>query len=104
MARCFGLHRSLLSDKRIGSAVQNNSQPLSPLAFQTCVRWRLDPGSDHLRHEYAIVAIRANAVAELRAGARVDIALNLAPIIFVVAHFFAIGAKRNERLELLHLR
>src|SRR5207245_5250187 len=46
--------------------------------------------------------LRADAVGELRLGVLLDVALDLLPVIPVVAHLLAVGTDRQEPLEELH--
>src|SRR5439155_21148070 len=46
--------------------------------------------------------LRADAVGELRLGVLLDVALDLLPVVPVVAHLLAVGTDRQEPLEELH--
>jgi len=62
-----------------------------------CWRRRSSSGSTYfVRH------LRADAVGELCLGVPLDVALDLLPVVLVVAHLLAVGADRQEPLEQLH--
>src|SRR2546425_10085813 len=67
------------------------------LARESLLAQALELGLDVLR-----AALRADAVGELCLGVPLDVALDLLPVVLVVAHLFAVGADRQEPLEQLH--
>src|SRR5438876_778830 len=67
------------------------------LARESLLAQALELGLDVLR-----AAVRADAVGELRLGVPLDVALDLLPVVLVVADLLAVGADRQEPVEQLH--
>src|SRR2546430_13053357 len=61
------------------------------LARESLLAQALELGLDVLR-----AALRADAVGELRLGVPLDVALDLLPVVLVVADLLAVGADRQE--------
>src|SRR5206468_1455757 len=75
------------------------------LARESLLAQALELGLDVLR-----AALRADAVGELRLGVPLDVALDLLPVVLVVADLLAVGADRQQpvdppaQLEAVHAR
>src|SRR2546430_2346329 len=67
------------------------------IARESLLAQALELGLDVLR-----AALRADAVGELRLGVPLDVALDLLPVVLVVADLLAVGADRQGAVEQLH--
>src|SRR6516225_4494318 len=76
--------------------------PAAVLARENIVRRRFHPESLKLREHHSLPALGADAVPETDIGMRTNVAFHLMPVVLIVAYFLAVGADRQEPLELLH--